>query len=74
VSGGSSNGAGAVGVSQSFHTWRLAGEPGSGRGAGTQVPLESTENKKMFVSTESVTNIVVPADLPAGMGVLGGKR
>jgi hypothetical protein len=43
------NGTGSVGVRQSFHTWMLAGEREGFWGAAGKSPLESVENKKMFV-------------------------
>jgi hypothetical protein len=50
VRGGGGNGTGAIGVSQSFHTRMLAGERGRFGAVGVEALLESTKNKKMFVS------------------------
>jgi Na+/citrate or Na+/malate symporter len=49
VSGGGGNGAGAIGVSQSFHTWMLAGEEARFGRAGSKAVLESAEKKIMLV-------------------------
>jgi len=50
---GGGNGAGAVGVSQSFHTRMLAGEWAAAEAARLEAALESAENKKMFASIGS---------------------
>jgi hypothetical protein len=50
VRGSGGNGTGSVGMRQSFHTWILAGEREGFRIQAYEFPLESAENKKMFVS------------------------
>jgi hypothetical protein len=49
MSGGGRNGAGTIGVRESFHTWMLAGGPAGFGRAGRKILLESAENKKMLV-------------------------
>ena len=48
VRGGSGNGTGPIGVSQSFHTRMLAGEQPDFGAVEVEALLESTKNKKMF--------------------------